>query len=84
MAANTLVFVELILLFGMKNPDVANCAQLCAHPSTNGMAGLLLFFSVCHLLPTHLFLYSFYIIPRRFNATSDQAVDLIRDVRGLN
>ena len=40
----------------------------CAQPYTNAAAALLWLFLVIHLVPTHIFIYSFYIIPRKFNA----------------
>ena len=84
LAANMLVIIELIILFAVKNPALANCAKLCAMPKTNAAAFFLLFLTLCHLIPTHLFLYSFYVIPRRFYATSDEDLELQTDVRMLH
>ena len=72
MAANCCVIAEIVLIFGVKSPSLHNCASLCAQPQTNGAAALLLSFVVIHLIPTHFFIYSFYIIPRRFNASHDE------------
>ncbi len=58
------------LLFLVQSPSVSNCATLCAHPLSNGAAIMLWVFAWINLTPTHLFLYSFYIIPRRFYAAS--------------
>ena len=69
LAANIFVIAEIILIFGVKNPGLNDCANLCAQPYTNPAALLLLVFIIIHLVPTHFFIYSFYIIPRRFNAT---------------
>ena len=79
LAANMLVIVELCLLFGMRGPEVANCVRLCAQPYSEGAAALLFSLAMIHLVPTHLFLYSFYIIPRRFYATEDEHVELASD-----
>lgn len=68
LAANMLVIVEIILIFGVNKEGVQNCANLCAKPYTNTAATLLWVFSIIHLMPTHFFIYSFYIIPRRFYA----------------
>ena len=35
--------------------------------------------SICHLLPTHLFIISFVIIPRRFHATDEEGIQLTND-----
>ena len=79
-----LVIVELVILFVVKNPAVANCAKLCAMPKTNAAAFFLFFLALCHLIPTHLFLYSFYIIPRRYYATMDEDLELSTDTRMLH
>ena len=71
-----LVLVELILVFAIKNPAMANCARLCAQPYTNGAAILLFILVFIHLFPTHFFLYSFYIIPRRFYASNTDDMKL--------
>jgi len=63
------IIAEMVLIFGVKSPVVQHCAILCAQPYTNAAASLLWIFHVIHLVPTHFFLYSFYIIPRRFNAS---------------
>ena len=44
---------------------------------------MLLTFAIIHLVPTHFFLYSFYIIPRRFYATEDRDMRL-NDASPLN
>ena len=75
LAANIFVIAEIILIFGVKNPGLNDCANLCAQPYTNSAAFLLLVFIIIHLVPTHFFIYSFYIIPRRFNAS--QAEDIL-------
>ena len=83
LAANMLVIVEMILIFGVNKPGVHDCASLCAKPYTNSAAALLWVFSVIHLMPTHFFIYSFYIIPRRFYAV--QAEDMkLEDTSNLN
>ena len=79
LAANMLVIVELVILFGLSNRHVVNCARLCANPNTNAAAFFLLALAFCHLLPTHLFLISFVIIPRRFNTTGDEEIQLTSD-----
>ena len=84
LAANMLVVVELALLFGIKNPAMANCAKLCAQPNSNAAALLLFTLMVIHLIPTHLFLYSFYLLPRRFFATREKDVQLVGDAGLLN
>lgn len=84
LAANVLVIVELIVLFMVTNPALANCAKLCAMPMTNAAATYLFFISFCHLFPTHLFLYSFFIIPRRFYATREEDLMLASDSRMLH
>ena len=81
--ANMLVLVELALLFGIKNQALQNCAMLCANPYTNGASLLLALLDLIHLVPTHLFLHSFYIIPRRFYATEDEDLMLVGDVGTL-
>lgn len=70
MVGNMLIIVQMSLLFAVDSPNVANCASLCAHPLSNGAAIMLWVFAWINLTPTHLFLYSFYIIPRRFYASS--------------
>lgn len=79
LAANALVIVELIVLFGVKNTSVANCAAACANPNTNLAAFFLMALALCHLLPNHLFIISFVIIPRRFHATDDEGIQLTND-----
>lgn len=79
LASNMLVIVELVILFGVKNAHVVNCARLCANPNTNTAALFLLALSLCHLLPNHLFIISFVIIPRRFHATDDEDIQLTSD-----
>ena len=74
-----LVIVELVTLFGVQNRAIANCAKLCAQPTTNASAGYLFFLAFCHLVPTHLFLYSFYVIPRKFYATVAEDLKLSTD-----
>ena len=82
LAGNMLVFVELTLAFAVKNNHVGNCVETCANPHANGAAMLLLSFAVCQLVPTHFFLISFYIIPRKFIATVDDDIDLTQNERG--
>ena len=81
-----LVLVELALLFGIKNQKISNCAKLCSVPQGNGAALLLLVIMICHMVPTHFFLYSFYIIPRKFYATEDENIKIgeANDSGGLN
>lgn len=74
-----LVIVELVILFGVKNSHVANCARACAYPNTDGAAVFLFAISLCHLLPTHLFIISFVIIPRRFLESDDEGISLTND-----
>ena len=45
---------------------------------------MLLVLCICHLVPTHLFLYSFYIIPRRFYASSSEDMSLENEQGRLN
>jgi len=80
LAANMLVIVELIILFGFKDPALINCAKLCANPFTNTASLVLLSIAIIHLVPTNLFLISFYIIPRRFNATDAEEITLDDDL----
>mmetsp|Transcript_17617 Transcript_17617/g.23788 ORF Transcript_17617/g.23788 Transcript_17617/m.23788 type:complete len:81 (-) Transcript_17617:413-655(-) len=74
------VIAEIVLIFGVKSPSMQNCASLCAQPYTNGAATLLLIFVLIHLLPTHFFIYSFYIIPRRFYVAQDDDLKLTDDI----
>ena len=67
---NMLIIVQMSLLFLVQSASVSNCATLCAHPLSNGAAIMLWVFAWINLTPTHLFLYSFWIIPRRFYASS--------------
>ena len=76
LAANLLVIVEIILTFFFHHRSVQNCAILCAKPYTNAAASLLWAISIIYLVPTHFFIYSFYIIPRRFNATMAERMSL--------
>ena len=80
LAANMLVVVEIALFFGVKSPGLQDCANLCAQPYTNSAAVLLFAFTVIQLVPTHLFLYSFYIIPRKFHATHEEDMVLVNDL----
>ena len=81
--ANMLVVIELIVLFGTTTDSLATCSG-CAMPNTNGSALYLFMLTICHLVPTHLFLYSFYIIPRRFNvATEAENMSLVNDPGAL-
>ena len=84
LVSNMLVLVELVLIFGVSNEALTNCAEQCPTPYSNGAAAFLLVFAVFHLIPTHLYLYIFYIIPRRFNATSDEDLGLVNDTNQLN
>jgi len=82
--ANMLVIAELVTLFGIKDPTFNNCARLCAQPYSNGASIYLLVLSICHLVPSHLFLYSFYIIPRRFYASAEsEDMKLVKDLGTL-
>ena len=81
LAANMFVFIELILLFGVKNPRMGNCVNICASPYSNWASLLMITIATCRLVPTHLFLISFYIIPRRFNAGSDKEISLLNDTQ---
>ena len=81
LVANMLVILELIILFATKDEGFGNCSRLCAQPYSNGASVYLLMLAICHLVPTHLFLYSFYIIPRRFYVSEDsEDVKVINDI----
>lgn len=83
--ANMLVIAELFTLFGVKDPAFTNCARFCAQPYSNGASIYLLVLSICHLVPSHLFLYSFYIIPRRFYASAEsEDMKLVKDLKSLD
>ena len=46
-------------------------------PNGNGAALLLFCIMICHMVPTHLFLYSFYFIPRKFYAAQDENIKML-------
>ena len=84
LAANILVIFELIVLFLLTNPAVVKCSKLCAMPETNAAAFYLFFLAIVHLFPTHMFLYGFFLIPRKFYATSDEDLKLSTDMQMLH
>jgi len=40
-------------------------------------------FALINLTPTHFFIYSFYIIPRRFYASEADDMKLLEDANGI-
>ena len=53
-------------------------------PETNAAAFYLLFLAIVHLVPTHMFLYGFFFLPRKFYATSDEDLKLSTDAQMLH